>query len=43
VIHVFSDETRSFYEIERLYRDAPFIAWEAELPATSRAAAGDSG
>ena len=27
VIHVFSDETRSFYEIERLYRDAPFIQW----------------
>ena len=27
VIHVFSDETRSFYEIERLYRDAPFIPW----------------
>ncbi len=27
VIHVFSDETRSFYEIERLYRDAPFIDW----------------
>ena len=30
VIHVFSDETRSFYEIERLYRDAPFIDWAAE-------------
>ena len=27
VIHVFSDETRSFYEIERLYRDARFIEW----------------
>ncbi len=34
VIHVFSDETRSFYEIERLYRDAPFIDWEIET--TSR-------
>ncbi len=30
VVHVFSDETRSFYEIERLYRDAPFIDWTAE-------------
>lgn len=30
VIHVFSDETRSFYEIERLYRDAPFIDWAAQ-------------
>ena len=27
VIHVFSDETRSFYEIERLYRDARFVDW----------------
>ncbi len=27
VVHVFSDETRSFYEIERLYRDAHFVEW----------------
>ena len=27
VVHVFSDETRSFYEIERLYRDAPIVEW----------------
>jgi ribosome-associated protein len=31
VVHVFSDETRSFYEIERLYRDAPFIDWAVEV------------
>ncbi len=37
VIHVFSDETRSFYEIERLYRDAPFIPWELETVATEQA------
>ena len=37
VVHVFSDETRSFYEIERLYRDAPFIEW-ADSAASSRAA-----
>jgi ribosome-associated protein len=30
VVHVFSDDTRSFYEIERLYRDAPFIDWTIE-------------
>lgn len=30
VVHVFSDETRTFYEIERLYRDAPFIDWSGE-------------
>ncbi|MEZ5217684.1 MAG: ribosome silencing factor [Ilumatobacteraceae bacterium] len=28
VVHVFADETRRFYEIERLYRDAPRIEWE---------------
>lgn len=33
VVHVFSDETRSFYEIERLYRDAPFIDWATETVA----------
>ena len=27
VVHVFLDETRRFYEIERLYRDAPVVAW----------------
>ncbi len=29
VVHVFSDETRSFYEIERLYRDAPVVEWNS--------------
>jgi ribosome-associated protein len=28
VVHVFSDEMRAFYEIERLYRDAPQVSWE---------------
>jgi ribosome-associated protein len=27
VVHVFLDEIRRFYEIERLYRDAPNIEW----------------
>jgi ribosome-associated protein len=27
VIHVFLDEIRRFYEIERLYRDAPIVEW----------------
>lgn len=30
IIHVFLDEVRRFYEIERLYRDAPTIAWADE-------------
>lgn len=27
VVHVFDDETRMYYEIERLYRDVPRIEW----------------
>ena len=27
VIHIFDDETRRFYEIERLYRDVPLVSW----------------
>jgi ribosome-associated protein len=27
VVHVFSDETRRFYEIERLYRDMARLDW----------------
>ena len=27
VVHVFLDEIRRFYEIERLYRDAPMVDW----------------
>ena len=28
VVHVFLSEVRQFYEIERLYRDVPRLAWE---------------
>ncbi|MFN3254815.1 MAG: ribosome silencing factor [Ilumatobacter sp.] len=28
VVHVFVDEMREFYEIERLYGDVPRIAWQ---------------
>ncbi len=27
VVHVFLDENRRFYDIERLYRDVPTISW----------------
>ena len=27
VVHVFAEETRRYYEIERLYRDRPIIEW----------------
>ena len=30
VVHVFGDETRAFYELERLYRDMPSVDWAAE-------------
>ena len=30
VIHVFLDEIREFYDIERLYRDVPAIAWDGD-------------
>ena len=27
VVHVFAEEMRMYYEIERLYRDVPKVAW----------------
>ena len=29
IVHVFLDETREFYEIERLYKDVPRIDWRS--------------
>jgi ribosome-associated protein len=29
VVHVFAQETREFYEIERLYKDVPRVEWRA--------------
>jgi ribosome-associated protein len=34
VVHVFSDEQREYYDLERLWRDAPRIEW-AETDAVS--------
>ena len=30
VVHIFDDETRRFYEIERLYRDVPLVNWRLD-------------
>ena len=32
VVHVFADEVRAYYEIERLYRDVPRLEWQATAP-----------
>ena len=30
VVHVFAEEIRMYYEIERLYRDVPKVDWRSE-------------
>jgi ribosome-associated protein len=37
VVHVFLDEKRSYYDLERLWGDAPRVDWESELARRPRA------
>ena len=36
VVHVFHEEARRFYDIERLYRDVPRVSWEPLAVGTGR-------
>ena len=35
VVHVFLDEVRRYYDLERLWRDAPRVEWDEEPTAAS--------
>ena len=35
VVHVFGDEERAYYDLERLWRDAPRVEWQEPDEATS--------
>ena len=35
VVHVFSEEDREYYDLERLWRDAPVVEWSPARAATS--------
>jgi len=38
VVHVFTDEERAYYELERLWKDAPETDWEPATAAQQRSA-----
>ena len=34
IVHIFDDETRAFYDLERLWRDVPVLEWQTDAPYT---------
>jgi ribosome-associated protein len=36
IVHVFQAETRDYYDLDRLWADAPVVAWEENAAAQSR-------
>ena len=36
VVHVFTGEERGYYELERLWKDAPKVRWEESAPSRTR-------
>ena len=40
VVHVFAQEERSYYDLERLWRDAPTLEWEEERGRSDAASSG---
>lgn len=37
VVHVFQEEQREFYDLDRLWKDVPRLDWESGAPAPNRA------